>query len=126
MPLIPQVVLLASLDRAPAVLYNTLFLTLASNEKYLLYSSSSKARGVVWISSNRSRDFRTQSRGQGRFYDTLKWSRCKDLDPGRGWIHCVFVVGSLVQNSTSSSGGVIDPRNLFWLMHFVRGVQGKY
>ena len=29
--------------------------------------SSSKARGVVWMSCNRSRDFRTQSRGQGRF-----------------------------------------------------------
>ena len=35
-------------------------------------------------------------------------------------------MGSQVQNSTSSSGGVIDSRNLFWLMHFVRGVQGKY
>ena len=29
--------LLASFDRAPAVLNNTLFLTLALNEKYLLY-----------------------------------------------------------------------------------------
>ena len=53
--------------------------------------SSSKARGVVWMSCNRSRAVKRSRKilGHGQVVKVQNWP-VKDLDPGRGWIHCVY------------------------------------
>ena len=50
--------------------------------------SSSKARGVVWISQDTVKRSR-KILGHGQVVKVQNWP-VKDLDPGRGWIHCVY------------------------------------
>ena len=50
--------------------------------------SSSKARGVVWMSCNTVKRSR-KILGHGQVVKVQNWP-VKNLDPGRGWIHCVY------------------------------------